>query len=188
MHNPVMIEIHEIKAAQETWGKAVVGVGAASSREEARFLAVKLAEELYAIDGGELLFCPTKASVNQFRASLKDVVSYFVGATPTMKRTPASPWSHGPLYASRTQGSLRGKMSGSPWATISSDGPMARSSRWSIPSSMCGEPQAHSRSSFIIQRFPTSPEPAGGLFPGVVGDWFPVRRQDLEMVEPRLHS
>ena len=96
MHNPVMIEIHEIKAAQETWGKAVVGVGAASSREEARSLAVKLVEELYAIDGGELLFCPTKASVNQFRASLKDVVSYFIGGDPDHEEDSGfalEPWS-----------------------------------------------------------------------------------------------
>ena len=96
MHNPVMIEAHEIKAAQETWGKAVVGIGAASSRDEARALAVKVAEELYAIDGGELLFCPTKAAVNQFRASLKDVVSYFVGGDPDHEEDSGfalEPWS-----------------------------------------------------------------------------------------------
>lgn len=96
MHNPVMIETHEIKAAQEAWGKAVVAVGAAPTWEEARSLAVKLAEELYAIDGGELLFCPTKASVNQFRASLKDVLSYFVGRDPDHEEDAGfalEPWS-----------------------------------------------------------------------------------------------
>ena len=40
-----MIESDEIEAAQESWGKAVVGVGAASSWEEAHGLAVKLVED-----------------------------------------------------------------------------------------------------------------------------------------------
>ena len=40
-----MIESDEIEAAQESWGKAVVGVGAASSWEEAHGLAVKLDAE-----------------------------------------------------------------------------------------------------------------------------------------------
>ena len=77
-----MIESDEIEAAQESWGKAVVGVGAASSWEEAHGLAVKLVEDHYLAEGGTLLFCPTKAADEQFRVRLKDAVSYFVGRDP----------------------------------------------------------------------------------------------------------
>ena len=74
-----MIESHEIEAAQDSWGQAVVAVGAAGSWEDAHTLALKLAEEHYSIEDGSLLFCPTKAAEQQFRTELKDVVSYFVG-------------------------------------------------------------------------------------------------------------
>ena len=79
MHNRDMIESNEIEAAQESWGKAVVAVGAAPTWEEAHELAVKLVEDHYLFEGGTLLFCPTKAADVQFRARLKDAVSYFVG-------------------------------------------------------------------------------------------------------------
>ena len=74
-----MIEAHEIEAAQESWGNAVVEVGAASSWKEAHELAVKLVEDHYLFEGGTLLFCPTKAAGQQFRVRLKEAVSYFVG-------------------------------------------------------------------------------------------------------------
>ena len=61
MHNPVMIETHEIKAAQETWGKAVVAVGAASTWEEARSLAVKLK-----IDMAKLFEHPPKTNEQMY--------------------------------------------------------------------------------------------------------------------------
>ncbi len=77
-----MIDSHEIEAAQESWGKAVVEVGAASTWEEAHRLAVKLVEDHYLFEGGALLFCPTKAAEKQFRVGLKDAVSYFVGRDP----------------------------------------------------------------------------------------------------------
>ena len=74
-----MIEAHEIEAAQESWGNAVVEVGAAPSWKEAHELAVKLVEDHYLFEGGTLLFCPTKAAGQQFRVRLKEAVSYFVG-------------------------------------------------------------------------------------------------------------
>lgn len=77
-----MIETHDIEAAQEAWGKAVVEVGAATSRHEARALAVSLVEDHYLVEEGNLLFCPTRASKKQFRANLKEIVSYFVGGDP----------------------------------------------------------------------------------------------------------
>ena len=77
-----MIESDEIEAAQESWGKAVVAVGAAPSWKEAHELAVKLVADHYLVEGGTLLFCPTKAADEQFRVRLKDAVSYFVGRDP----------------------------------------------------------------------------------------------------------
>ena len=77
-----MIESDEIEAAQESWGKAVVAVGAAPSWKEAHELAVKLVADHYLVEGGTLLFCPTKAADEQFRGRLKDAVSYFVGRDP----------------------------------------------------------------------------------------------------------
>ena len=74
-----MIEAHEIEAAQESWGKAVVEVGAAPSWEEAHELAVKLVEDHYLLECDTLLFCPTKAADQQFRVRLKEAVSCFVG-------------------------------------------------------------------------------------------------------------
>ncbi|MEC7922190.1 MAG: hypothetical protein VX496_02205 [Planctomycetota bacterium] len=77
-----MIESAEIEKAQESWGRAVVGVGAAPSWEESHALAVQLVQEHYLTEGGTLLFCPTKAADVQFRSSVKDAVSYFVGRDP----------------------------------------------------------------------------------------------------------
>ena len=77
-----MIESAEIEKAQESWGRAVVGVGAAASWEESHALAVQLVQEHYLTEGGTLLFCPTKAAAVQFRSSVKDAVSYFVGRDP----------------------------------------------------------------------------------------------------------
>ena len=54
-------------------------MGAAATWEEAHRRAVALATTHYRLDGGELLFCPTRAREQQFRASLEAVVSYFVG-------------------------------------------------------------------------------------------------------------
>ena len=77
-----MIESEEIEKAQDSWGRAVVGVGAAASWEESHALAVQLVQEHYLTEGGTLLFCPTKAAAVQFRSSVKDAVSYFVGRDP----------------------------------------------------------------------------------------------------------
>ena len=77
-----MIERDEIEKAQDSWGRAVAGVGAASSWEESRALAEQLVEEHYHLEDATLLFCPTKAADEQFRSSLKDAVSYFVGRDP----------------------------------------------------------------------------------------------------------
>jgi len=74
-----MIELHEVKSAQSSWGSGVVHIGKAQDWEEARDRATRLVTSHYLIDDGTLLFCPTKASEQQFRSTLKSAISYFVG-------------------------------------------------------------------------------------------------------------
>lgn len=74
-----MITTQAIKEAQASWATAVVSIGEASSAHEAHARAVQLVEAHYRTEDGSLLFCPTKASQQQFRRTLEDAVSYFVG-------------------------------------------------------------------------------------------------------------
>ena len=74
-----MITTQAIKGAQISWATAVVAIGTASSGGEAHTRAVQLVETHYSIEDGSLLFCPTMASRHQFRRTLEDTVSYFVG-------------------------------------------------------------------------------------------------------------
>jgi hypothetical protein len=66
-------------AAQEAWGKGVVHIGAANTWAEAHSRASDFVQSHYVGLEGSLLFCPTKAAEHQFRPTLKDAVSYFVG-------------------------------------------------------------------------------------------------------------
>ena len=72
-----MISREDIEAAQRSWADAVVGVGAAGNWNEAHSLAEQLVQSLYVSEG--LLFCPTKAAIQQFRHTVSASVSYFVG-------------------------------------------------------------------------------------------------------------
>ena len=74
-----MIDEQDIKAAQESWGRSLIEVGAAGSWEAARARAELLVAEHYLVEDCNLLFCPTKASAQQFRCDLKAAVAYFVG-------------------------------------------------------------------------------------------------------------
>lgn len=74
-----MIQKADIEKAQASWGQAVVNVGKATSFEIAYSRAVELVNTHYLLDEDNLLFCPTKAAVQQFRATHEDAVSYFVG-------------------------------------------------------------------------------------------------------------
>ena len=90
-----MIDRHEVEAAQASWGRAVVEVGASGTWEEAHARAVELVQSHYLLDGS-LLFCPTKAAEQQFRPSLDSAVSYFVGRNPAFgedKGFALEPWS-----------------------------------------------------------------------------------------------
>lgn len=74
-----MIDVKDIEAAQKAWGEGVVAIGSASSWEESHARAVAFVTKRYALGDAALLFCPTKAREVQFRGTLDDAVSYFVG-------------------------------------------------------------------------------------------------------------
>ena len=74
-----MITVEEIEAAQRAWGEGVVAIGAAPSWDQSHARAVAFVSKTYALSDATLLFCPTKARETQFRATLEDAVSYFVG-------------------------------------------------------------------------------------------------------------
>jgi len=73
-----MITPSEVDAAQASWGAALVHVGAAPDWDTAHARAIDLVEQHYRLDGS-LLFCPTRASIKQFRSHMEAVVSYMVG-------------------------------------------------------------------------------------------------------------
>ena len=78
LHAMTPISEAEVRQAQTSWAEGIIAMGAAPSWPEAHALAASLAKALYVVDG-TLLFCPTKAAQRQFRVTLDEVVSYFVG-------------------------------------------------------------------------------------------------------------
>ena len=68
-----------VESAQASWAEGIVAIGASNSWQEAHAYASEFVQAHYQLADGALLFCPTKASVTQFRSTLKDAVSYFVG-------------------------------------------------------------------------------------------------------------
>jgi hypothetical protein len=90
-----VIPKNEIDATQASWGRSLVEVGAASSWSEAHTRATALVQDHYLITEDSLLFCPTKVTDQQFRRTLEDAVSYFVGrsaAHPEDKGFALEPW------------------------------------------------------------------------------------------------
>lgn len=70
------ISTAEVEAAQKGWGEGIVKIGKA---KDARKAALAHLEEFYAFDDGQVLFKPTLASVDQFRGTKKEALSYFIG-------------------------------------------------------------------------------------------------------------
>ena len=66
----------EVEAAQKGWGEGIVEIGKA---KDARKAAVEHLDKYYAFDNGQVLFKPTLASVDQFRGTKKEALSYFIG-------------------------------------------------------------------------------------------------------------
>ncbi|MEM7098688.1 MAG: hypothetical protein AAF541_10560 [Pseudomonadota bacterium] len=70
------ISTQEVEAAQIAWGNGIVAIGKAKNPKEA---ATKHIDEFYGFDSGVVLFKPTLASVDQFRGTKKEALSYFIG-------------------------------------------------------------------------------------------------------------
>jgi hypothetical protein len=74
-----MITREDIKLAQRSWAEALIAVGASPSWNEAHALATEMVEQHYHWGPDPVLFCPTRASDQQFRSTVESAVSYFVG-------------------------------------------------------------------------------------------------------------
>lgn len=70
------ISTQEVEAAQKGWGEGIVVIGQAKDPRKA---AMAHLDEFYAFDNGQVLFKPTLASVDQFRGTKKEALSYFIG-------------------------------------------------------------------------------------------------------------
>lgn len=70
------ISTAEVEAAQRGWGEGIVKIGKA---KDPRAAAMAHIDEYYAFDHGQVLFKPTQASVDQFRGTKKEALSYFIG-------------------------------------------------------------------------------------------------------------
>ncbi|MCC2525776.1 hypothetical protein [Vibrio coralliilyticus] len=70
------ISTSEVELAQKAWGEGIVEIGKA---KDARQAAIEHIEEFYAFNRGQVLFKPTLASVDQFRGTKKEALSYFIG-------------------------------------------------------------------------------------------------------------
>ncbi len=86
----------EVRAAQQTWGDAIVAIGRAhAAGEDVHSLATQTVAALYAYDLGPVLFKPTKAAEVEFRPTLEQAVSYFVGGVVAEDHGFAlQPWSN----------------------------------------------------------------------------------------------
>merc|ERR1711871_385243 len=71
----------DVEAAQKLWGDSIASISKVYA-EEGDFVAAagEAAGKLYGYGHGSVLFKPTKATDNPFRATGEDAMSYFVGA------------------------------------------------------------------------------------------------------------
>ena len=70
------ITTQEVEAAQQAWGNGIVTIGKAKDPKKAATYHI---DKFYAFDHGTVLFKPTLASVDQFRGTKKEALSYFIG-------------------------------------------------------------------------------------------------------------
>lgn len=70
------ISAAEVEAAQRSWGEGIVKIGKAKDAKKA---AIEHLDMFYAFNQGQVLFKPTLASVDQFRGTKKEALSYFIG-------------------------------------------------------------------------------------------------------------
>lgn len=78
--NP-MVTQSDVEQAQRAWGDGIVAIAGAHARgEDYVALAEQHVHSLYGYGIGEVLFKPTLAALDQFRPSVDEALSYFVGA------------------------------------------------------------------------------------------------------------
>ncbi|MEM7431045.1 MAG: hypothetical protein AAF351_03795 [Pseudomonadota bacterium] len=70
------ITTEEVEQAQIAWGNGIVEIGKSDNPKAA---AVDHIAEFYGYDEGAVLFKPTLASVDQFRGTKEEALSYFIG-------------------------------------------------------------------------------------------------------------
>jgi hypothetical protein len=70
------ITTQEVEEAQQAWGNGIVTIGKA---EDPKNAAIEHISKFYAYGDSEVLFKPTLASVDQFRGTEKEALSYFIG-------------------------------------------------------------------------------------------------------------
>ena len=87
---------NEVLQAQENWGNELIAVGKAyTSGKNYKKTATELVNKLYAYQGGQVLFKPTKAYDIKFRTTKEGAISYFVGHNknfPEDKGFAIEPW------------------------------------------------------------------------------------------------
>lgn len=88
----------EVVEAQKAWGNGIVEIGKTySDGGDYVKAAGDHINQYYAYDHSLVLFKPTLASVDQFRASFDGALSYFVGGNPSYdedKGFALKPWTH----------------------------------------------------------------------------------------------
>ncbi len=87
----------EVVEAQKAWGEGIVKIGKAYlNKGDYKKAAADHINKFYAYDLSLVLFKPTLASVDQFRASFDGALSYFVGGNPSYKEDKGfalKPWT-----------------------------------------------------------------------------------------------
>lgn len=74
-----MITKEKILAAQNEWGAGVVKIGSLKdNRSECEDFTSVFLDKLYAFEGGNVLFKPTKCAIEQFRPTKAEATSYFI--------------------------------------------------------------------------------------------------------------
>ena len=74
-----MITKDQIETAQNNWGNGVVKIGSLKNDfNECEIYTNSFLEDLYNFQNGTVLFKPTKCAHEQFRATKKEALSYFI--------------------------------------------------------------------------------------------------------------
>lgn len=75
-----MITKDQVLEQQKFWGDGVIKIGSLKETpKECKSFAQSFLEKLYNFQNGTILFKPTKCAIQQFRKTLEDASSYFIG-------------------------------------------------------------------------------------------------------------